>query len=159
MAEWVLIENDEIKEYHDLLPKSWKNYSGLNLSTNDIEFLNSIGWYRVNKVSISYNSNTHRITKYNYIFENNIVFEIPDIQLISEEEKNTELQNQLFSIRLERNRRLLESDWTQLPDVISSHTTEWNQAWIEYRQKLREVPTNFLLTNEITWPIIPNVAS
>ena len=29
MAEWVLIENNQIVEYHDLLPVNWKNVSGL----------------------------------------------------------------------------------------------------------------------------------
>lgn len=36
-----------------------------------------------------------------------------------------------------RNQRLLESDWTQLPDVAL--TSDEAQAWAQYRHELREM--------------------
>lgn len=38
-------------------------------------------------------------------------------------------------LRTERDRLLVESDWTQLTDVPIDHT-----AWATYRQTLRELP-------------------
>ena len=52
MANFVLIENNIIIEKHDLLPKNWKHISGLHLAENDEEFLNSLGWYTVNKIRV-----------------------------------------------------------------------------------------------------------
>ena len=53
-------------------------------------------------------------------------------------------------VRAERNRRLQESDWTQLPDVPIAT----KDAWAEYRQALRDIteqPDPF----NIVWPVPP----
>ena len=42
-------------------------------------------------------------------------------------------------VRAERNRRLLDCDWTQLPDAPLSDTDK--QAWADYRQELRDITT------------------
>jgi hypothetical protein len=39
-----------------------------------------------------------------------------------------------------RNRRLMESDWSQLPDISLSNTEK--QKWATYRQQLRDLPQN-----------------
>ena len=52
---------------------------------------------------------------------------------------------------IERNRLLVRSDWTQLPDVPLATKT----AWAEYRQALREVPEQPGFPTEITWPTPP----
>jgi hypothetical protein len=54
-------------------------------------------------------------------------------------------------VRDKRNRLLLASDWTQLPDVPIAT----KEAWAAYRQALRDVtlqPDPFA----ITWPVAPN---
>ena len=86
MAQWVLVENNQVKEYHDLLPKNWGNYSGLNLSADDLPFLKSLGWYKVRKNPENYNPYTQRLTGYNYVIHENDVEEIPIIENMSEEE-------------------------------------------------------------------------
>ena len=53
-------------------------------------------------------------------------------------------------VRAERDRRLLASDWTQLPDVPLAT----KEAWAVYRQALRDIteqPDPF----NITWPVVP----
>ena len=53
-------------------------------------------------------------------------------------------------VRAERDRRLLASDWTQLPDVPLAT----KEAWATYRQALRDIteqPDPF----NITWPAVP----
>ena len=56
------------------------------------------------------------------------------------------------SARAERNRKLADSDWTQLAD-----STADKDAWATYRQALRDVPTQAGFPNEVTWPELPTV--
>ena len=61
-------------------------------------------------------------------------------------------------IRKHRNTKLTETDWTQLPD--SSLTQEQKNAWVSYRQELRNVPVNneeVQSLEEINWPVIPSL--
>lgn len=51
--------------------------------------------------------------------------------------------------REERNRRLKECDWTVLPDVPV------NQAWLDYRQALRDIPEQPGFPETIQWPEEP----
>ena len=84
-----------------------------------------------------------------------------DIQQPSEEEiqnKIAELEadRPMRLLKEERNQRIAESDWRFLSDQTPS------QAWIDYRQALRDLPANSSpeldengqLTN-ITWPEKP----
>lgn len=61
-----------------------------------------------------------------------------------------------IEIRRQRNIRLMNSDWTQLPDVALSE--EEKTAWKNYRQLLRDITSNLTATTmeEIVWPIPPN---
>ena len=56
----------------------------------------------------------------------------------------------LDSIRLERNRRLQESDWTQLVDAPVDQ-----DAWALYRQQLRDLPKNVRDVKDVIWPEPP----
>ena len=53
-------------------------------------------------------------------------------------------------LRTERNRRLAASDWTQLPDARVD-----KDAWVEYRQKLRDLPGETQDPLVIEWPTTP----
>lgn len=61
------------------------------------------------------------------------------------------------ALRAERDRRLAETDWTQLPDV--SLSPEERAAWQAYRQALRDLPAivgeEDLLAGRIPWPEPP----
>lgn len=54
-------------------------------------------------------------------------------------------------VRVERNRLLRASDWTQLPDV--PETTR--ERWALYRQKLRDLPNSFGFPFKVKWPELP----
>jgi len=54
-------------------------------------------------------------------------------------------------IRGERDRRIAETDWTQLPDVPEATRI----AWQAYRQELRDIPQNYTDPLSITWPTKP----
>lgn len=50
-----------------------------------------------------------------------------------------------------RNILLLESDWTQLPDVTLANRAEW----VTYRQALRDITDQPGFPNNIIWPVSP----
>ena len=77
--------------------------------------------------------------------------------------KITELDNAepMRLLREERTRLLVESDWTQFPDVPDSTKT----AWQSYRQQLRDLPSSAspklddtyeLDLSSVTWPTKPS---
>lgn len=54
-------------------------------------------------------------------------------------------------VRLDRNRRLGETDWTQAVDVPQAV----KDKWAPYRQALRDVPQQPGFPENITWPTKP----
>tara|TARA_R100000353_G_C6368303_1_gene158247 strand:- start:86 stop:460 length:375 start_codon:yes stop_codon:yes gene_type:complete len=92
----------------------------------------------------------------------------PDITQPTQEELDAKLielkANEPFKLlREERNRRLAETDWTQLKDVDSDIIRERN--WKNYRQALRDLPSkstpklnNFggLDMSSVNWPDKPS---
>lgn len=59
----------------------------------------------------------------------------------------------LYSIRDERDKKLLLTDWTQLPNAYGL-TDSKKVEWENYRQQLRDFPNTVNLEN-IIWPIPP----
>jgi len=159
MAEWVLVENNVVAECHDLLPKVWKNHSGLHLSENNMEFLNSLGWYKVTKTPIYCDYNYQRHVGYDYVFENNKVIEIPIIEDLTQEEIQIKRQNDfnyfMNNLRYVRDQKLKESDFSQLPDVKEKNGESLTNQWTLYRQQLRDFPSQFTETKDIVWPSKP----
>lgn len=60
-----------------------------------------------------------------------------------------------IQLRKERNKRLQESDWTQLDDVKKSMPQEIAKIWMLYRQYLRDMPKNTLDPFNPVWPTTP----
>lgn len=56
-----------------------------------------------------------------------------------------------FSNRLKRNNLLVESDWTQLPDVPLTNKDQW----AIYRQQLRDITTQSGYPFNVIWPDLP----
>lgn len=53
--------------------------------------------------------------------------------------------------RMKRDQLLVASDWTQLPDVPQ----ELKNVWAQYRQDLRNIPTQLGFPRSIVWPTAP----
>jgi hypothetical protein len=77
--------------------------------------------------------------------------DIASLSLSQLEEKI--LENHIDLIRQERNKKLLECDWTQVADV--SLTEEKKNEWILYRQSLRNLPSTIVDVSPINWPSKP----
>lgn len=73
--------------------------------------------------------------------------ELADAQAALLTQQTTELA---ASIRVERDNKLKECDWTQIVDSTADKT-----AWATYRQALRDVPTQAGFPWTITWPESP----
>lgn len=65
------------------------------------------------------------------------------------EEISQRLSDQWEAVRQERDAKLYQCDWTQLPDAPVDHAT-----WATYRQQLREVTQQSDPFN-IVWPVAP----
>lgn len=57
----------------------------------------------------------------------------------------------LDNLRVERNKLLVESDWTQLPDIPEST----KNAWQSYRQGLRDITETYSSLDDVVWPDKP----
>lgn len=57
------------------------------------------------------------------------------------------------AVRVERDRLLAASDWSQMPD--NALAPEAIAAWAVYRQALRDVPQSFATPDDVLWPEVP----
>ena len=55
-------------------------------------------------------------------------------------------------IRSQRDALLKDSDWAAFPDATPKPSKE---AWLTYRQALRDLPQNFSEPSEVVWPPKP----
>jgi hypothetical protein len=69
---------------------------------------------------------------------------------MDDETKAAKDAEQAKSMRVTRNAKLAESDWTQLAD-----SPENKAAWATYRQALRDIPTQASFPWEVQWPTQP----
>lgn len=67
-----------------------------------------------------------------------------------DEQKAAMDATQATNVRADRNRRLSECDWTQLPDAPVDHAT-----WAAYRQALRDVSSQPGFPWNVQWPSQP----
>ena len=72
------------------------------------------------------------------------------VDLSSDELQRIET-NKAANIRAERNKKLANTDWTQLADSTANAT-----AWGTYRQALRDLPTTEGFPHNLTWPTEPS---
>ena len=73
-----------------------------------------------------------------------------EIQEMTDPEKNAADEEKSKQVRQERNFKLAMSDWTQLPDAPVNR-----EAWIEYRQALRDVTAQAGFPWQVEWPVPP----
>lgn len=67
---------------------------------------------------------------------------------INKEKKRLSLENQ---VRQRRDELLAESDWRSLPDAPGDRA-----AWLNYRQKLRDITEQEAFPFDFNWPLPPN---
>ncbi len=60
-------------------------------------------------------------------------------------------EEQLNKLRLRRNAKLAETDWTQNRDVTLSNDADWKT----YRQALRDITKTYKTLEDVKWPEKP----
>ena len=58
-------------------------------------------------------------------------------------------------LREERNKRIAQTDYLAIPDYPHA-TEEVKQAWLDYRQALRDLPANTTDPSNPAWPVAPD---
>jgi hypothetical protein len=71
---------------------------------------------------------------------------------LSPEELAVRKEQKEEEVRQQRNQKLFESDWTMLPDAPITD----RQAWIDYRQDLRDIAQQVDFPWVVIWPEPPN---
>lgn len=72
--------------------------------------------------------------------------------MLAEPAQPTESQK-AAAIRSKRNVLLTGSDWAVLPDAPV--TEAQRQAWVEYRQALRDITQQPTFPDSVVWPLLP----
>ena len=143
------IENNRIVEWpivnlSQRFPQiSFPEVVGINSLPKGIVFIASA-------VIPAYNTNTHSIRlKEPALVQGSWIQTYEVLPLSNEEivERNLTLVN---SIRENRNRKLIESDWTQVLDAKVDQV-----AWAAYRQSLRDITSQAGFPTNIVWPTPP----
>lgn len=101
---------------------------------------------------VSYNSKTQKLKSISPTLIDNKVYIVEVIDK-SQEECKAEL---FIEVRSKRDRLLKESDIYVLSDRWDSYSDEKKLRWKEYRQKLRDVPQEFVEhLDNVFWPSMP----
>jgi hypothetical protein len=80
--------------------------------------------------------------------------QVKDGQLVTKQIDPTQrTASCLEDLRRQRNRLLSMSDWTQIPDTRLDDSAR--QQWREYRDALRDLPSNSPDPCQVTWPVPP----
>jgi hypothetical protein len=117
----------------------------------DNQILKQYGWYPY-RFQASQIGENQVYDGSDFVIEENEVVEYQKVRNKTEQEIQNETENMWRYVRENRNRLLLECDWTQLAD--SPLTNQKQTEWQIYRQSLRDITTQ---SNpfSINWPTPP----
>lgn len=133
----------EVADYRSLFPNTSFPSSGI-----DEEFLQANSSTKVS-VWKPYDAATEKLVPTSPYFEDNQVFTVT-VQALTEAELQANLNSAWALVRSTRNRKLSDSDWTQVEDAPVD-----KEAWKAYRQALRDITTQ-ASPDSIEWPKAPN---
>ena len=160
MTVYAHIENNSITGVYDILPANWRNISNFSALKNDPEFLHSLGWRTIVRDNPTYDpvtqklgNPTHAIIGDDVVETIEILYkpvqptvEVVQVELTEEqilEQQLTRHNSVMAELRDIRDRLLLETDFTQLTDVIRINGPELTLAYDTYRQSLRDLPAQY----------------
>lgn len=147
------VENNEIIKYPidilDLQQKFPNTSFSVPLDRNQ---LSSYGVVEVEEIPAPQIDNlTEKITETTPVLVEGIWTQQWMVESLPEIEQQQNIEGQKISVRLERNRLLAESDWTQNRDVNLLNDPDW----ISYRQALRDITLQEGFPHNIIWPEKP----
>lgn len=98
-----------------------------------------------------HDEDTEKLVQCSPYIENGRVY-VVKVEPISQADIDSKNQIKADEVRTERNSRLAESDWTQLPDALASVDA---RAWASYRQQLRNITEQSGFPWNVEWPVKP----
>ena len=112
------------------------------------EVLAAYNVFRVTEVPApDYNTRTHRLVTQAPALVNGVW----TVSRVAVEKDQAQIDNETAqmaaSVRAKRDRKLANSDWTQVADAPVDKT-----AWATYRQSLRDIPQQEGFPWDVTWP-------
>ena len=162
MARYALVENGQITELYLDIPTAWRNISGFH-HLSDSERA-ELGFHSIRVEIPDHDPRLQRLVSNGIkVGTDNLPYTeyyVEDVR--TEQEFNEQRYNEFITgLRVERNTLLYRSDWTQMLDIQSTKTQIWKDAWIEYRQQLRDLPESYQDHTQdykmelVPWPIEP----
>lgn len=151
---FALVENNTVVRYpysvYDLSRENPNTSFGKNLSDDE---LLAFGMHRV------FFSTRPDVSWSQTIEETNPVFNSESqrweqswiVRDLTADELQYKVDEHSASIRVQRNAKLLESDWTQGKDISESIST----SWAAYRQALRDITSQSGFPSVVNWPTQP----
>tara|TARA_R110000765_G_scaffold81921_1_gene160004 strand:+ start:664 stop:1080 length:417 start_codon:yes stop_codon:yes gene_type:complete len=130
------------------LPKKWGNVSGLHLSDGNDEYLKTLGWLPLVETNVTPTYNQKFDTDVITVEEDRVLLIHRAIDMTIGERADRD-ESHIEGLREIRNRRLLDSDWTQASDHSSPLADDKKAEWATYRQSLRNLPAT---ADMIAWP-------
>jgi hypothetical protein len=108
----------------------------------------------VDRPTPDHNTATQTCTQINPTLENGEWIMTWQVSDASSDEIAARLEGESAAVRMDRNRRLADCDWTQLSDCPLSDADK--TAWATYRSQLRAVPEQSEFPWNVTWPTKPS---
>lgn len=160
MMKYAEINSLNIVTIHEQLPEVWHNISGLcNLPDDELADLTWSGnggyaFYPVVEGSQPvYDPKTQTLT---YQDTADHESKVVDRTWFAVSYTQEQIDAEWDSLRVNRNTKLRNSDYTQLVD--SPLTTQEKTDWASYRQTLRDLPQNTINPFDVTWPTPPSAS-
>ena len=151
------VKEDGSVDYLGSLPKKWGSISGLHLSNGDDDYLKTIGWLPLVETNVTPTTNQ--------VFDTDVITAEEDrvtlvhrVRDMTSEEITYRDKVYMEDLREQRDKKLLDSDWTQASDHSSPLAADKKAEWATYRQSLRNLPATADMTKwpGITWPTEPS---
>lgn len=172
MENYAYVENGQVAEVYYRLPDNWRNISNFSALETNIEenmpYLNSIGWHKINKIVPEYNPATQKLDHDYYWVENGLVYgslqvidlpPAPPPHVMSDEEKEIYRQQQIVDqwnlIRSMRDELIKGFEWRynryNRQIRMGVETTDRIEDLDSYIQALADI-TNQSDPYNIHWP-------
>lgn len=146
------IENGIITKYPIGLVDIRRKFPNTSFSKNiegaDLTAFGVVTIHNVDQPTVNFDS--ERVEEGTPAFNGTQWNQVWNVVTLSAEEQQQITDSKAAGIRTERNKRLADTDWTQLAD----NTADTN-AWAAYRQALRDLPTSDGFPHDVTWPTEP----
>lgn len=151
---YALIVQNSVSQYPYSIKSLKAAYPNVSFPRNPTdEVLNGYNVYTVRKTErpvVSHNQNTVEATP---ALENGFWTQRWTVEAASPEEVSARTSHEAEAIRSQRDSKLKESDWTQMPDCPLSDASK--SLWAVYRQALRDITSQQGFPFDVVFPDEP----